>query len=107
MTSNKQLLRHVVLFKFNENTSSADITRLENEFRTLATVKVSQVKEYEWGANVSKENLDRGYTHCFILTFANEQDRDIYLYHEDHVAFVNIIKPYLAEVTVVDFWANN
>ncbi|CAF3382517.1 unnamed protein product [Rotaria sp. Silwood1] len=107
MASNKQLLRHVVLFKFNENTSAADITRLENEFRTLATVKVSQVKEYEWGTNVSKENLDHGYTHCFILTFANEKDRDIYVDHEDHVAFVNIVKPHLAEVTVVDFWANS
>ncbi|CAF0958159.1 unnamed protein product [Rotaria sordida] len=107
MTSNKQLLRHVVLFKFNEATSSADITRLENEFRTLATVKVPQVKEYEWGTNVSKENLDHGYTHCFVLTFANEKDRDIYIDHEDHVAYVKIFKPHLADVTVVDFWANS
>jgi predicted nucleic acid-binding protein len=107
MASTKQVLRHVVLFKFKENTSTADITQLENEFRTLATVKVSQVKEYEWGTNVSKENLNHGYTHCFVLTFANQQDLDVYLDHEDHVAFVNILKPHLAEATVIDFFATS
>jgi len=107
MASTKQVLRHVVLLKFKENTTPADITQLEDEFRTLATVKVSQVKEYEWGTNVSKENLDHGYTHCFILTFANEQDRDVYLVHEDHVAFVNMLKPHMSGATVIDFWANS
>jgi len=105
MASTKQL-RHVVLFRFKENTSSEDITQIENAFRTLATEKVPQVKEYEWGTNVSKENLHHGYTHCFILTFDNEQDRDIYIDHEDHVAFVNLLKPHLAEPTVIDFWVN-
>jgi hypothetical protein len=103
MASTKQL-RHVVLFRFKENTSAEDITLIENEFRILATEKLPQVKEYEWGTNVSKENLHHGYTHCFILTFENEQDRDIYLDHKDHVAFVNILKPHLAQPTVIDFW---
>jgi hypothetical protein len=107
MASNKQLLRHVVLIKFKEGTSSSDITRLEKEFHTMATEKISQVKEYEWGTNVSKENLDHGYTHCFILTFTNEQDCAAYIVHEDHVAFVNILKPHMAEATVIDFWANS
>ncbi len=107
MTSTTQLLRHVVLFKFKENTTPADITQLETEFRTLATVKLSQIKQYEWGTNVSKENLDHGYTHCFVLTFANEQDRDAYLVHDDHVAFVKILKPHLGEATVIDYWAHS
>lgn len=107
MAANKQLLRHVVLFKFNEQTTPEDITKLENEFRTLATVKVSEVKDYEWGTNVSKENHDRGLTHCFVLTFANEQDRDVYLVHPDHMAFVGLVKPHLADFVVVDFWAHS
>jgi hypothetical protein len=107
MASTKQVLRHVVLLKFKENTSAADLTQIEQEFRTLATVKVPQVKEFEWGTNVSKENLDHGYTHCFVLTFANEQDRDIYVDHKDHLAFVSLLKPHMDGATVVDFWANN
>ena len=99
-------LRHLVLVKFNDNTSAADIKRLEDEFRTMATVKIPQVKEYEWGINVGKENLDHGYTHCFVLTFASEEDRNIYLDHKDHMAFVNSSKPHMAAITVLDFWAS-
>ena len=107
MASTQQTLRHVVLLKFKENTPAADITQLEDEFRTLATVKVSQVKGYEWGTNISKEQLDHGYTHCFVLTFANEKDRDVYIDHQDHTAFVDLLKPHMAAATVIDFWANN
>jgi hypothetical protein len=107
MASTKQHLRHVVLFKFKENTSAEDIKHLEDEFRTLATVKLSQIKEYEWGTNISTENLNHGYTHCFVLTFASEEDRDAYLVHEDHVAFVNVLKPHLGEATVLDYWAKS
>ena len=107
MASGQQVLRHVVLFKFKESATPTDITLFEDEFRTLAKVKLSVVKDYEWGTNVSKENLDHGYTHCFVLSFANEQDRDTYLTHKDHVEFVGILKPHLAEATVLDYWATN
>ena len=108
MTSSAtQVLRHVVLLKFKANTTAADITQLEDAFRTLGTVKVSQVKEFEWGTNVSKENLDHGFTHCFILTFTNEQDRDAYLVHEEHVAFVDMLKPHMEDATVLDFWSRH
>ncbi|CAF3350488.1 unnamed protein product [Rotaria socialis] len=106
MASHKEL-RHVVLFKFNEGTSAEDVAKLENEFRSLATVKVSQVKGFEWGTNISKENLDHGYTHCFILTFTSEQDRDTYIDHADHVAYVAMLQPHMAAATVIDFWAQS
>jgi hypothetical protein len=106
MASTK-VLRHVILCKFKEDTTPEEITHLGDEFRTLTTVKVPQVKEYEWGTNVSKENLDHGYTHCCILTFDNEQDRDTYLVHADHLAYADIFKPHLAAITVVDFWAQS
>lgn len=107
MASTQQVLRHVVLLKFKENTSASDLAHIEEEFRALATVKLSEVKGYEWGTNVSKENLNHGYTHCFVLTFENEKDRDVYLEHADHVAFVQLLKPHMDGATVVDFWAKN
>jgi hypothetical protein len=107
MASTQRVLRHVVLFKFKDDTPPADITNIEDEFRSLAKVKISEVADYEWGTNISKENLDHGYTHCFILTFNSEKDRDVYLEHEDHAAFVDILKPCLDLATVLDFWANN
>ncbi|MDX1363113.1 MAG: Dabb family protein [Arenibacter latericius] len=98
------LLRHVVLFKFKEETSPEDIAKVEAAFSELPN-KIPQIKGYEWGLNNSPEGLNKGLTHCFFLTFSSEEDRDIYLPHPDHKAFGAIITPHLDDVVVVDYWA--
>jgi len=69
--------------------------------------KIPQVGNLEWGTNVSKEKHDKGFTHCFILTFKNEQDRDAYIVHPDHKAFGKMLGPVLEDVFVIDFWAKD
>jgi len=101
-----QLLRHVVLFKFKDTSTPADIKKVEDAFRALSG-KLPLVKSFEWGKNNSPENLNQGLTHCFVLTFASEKDRDAYLPHPDHKAFVEIAGPHIDKVTVVDYWASN
>jgi len=96
-------LRHVVLFKFKDGTSTEDIKKVEDAFGELPS-KISQIKGYEWGLNNSPEGLEKGFTHCFFLTFNNEEDRDAYLPHPDHKAFGDILKPHLEDVLVVDYW---
>ncbi|WP_114750607.1 Dabb family protein [Pleomorphovibrio marinus] len=102
MEENK--LRHVVLFKFNEESSEEDIKKVEDAFIALAD-KIPLIKDFEWGTNNSPEGLDKGLTHCFLVTFESEADRDAYLPHPEHQAFVEVLKPHLADVTVVDYWA--
>ena len=97
-------LRHVVLFKFKETSSEEEIHQVEEAFNALPS-KISEIKGYEWGTNNSPENLNKGLTHCFLLTFDSEADRDTYLTHPDHVAFGDIAGPHIADVTVVDYWA--
>ncbi|MCM4170613.1 Dabb family protein [Arenibacter sp. TNZ] len=97
------VLRHVVLFKFKENTSKADIAKVENAFSALPS-KIPQIADYEWGINNSPEGLNKGLTHCFFVTFHSEEDRAIYLPHPDHKAFVVVLSPHLDDVTVVDYW---
>ncbi|MCA9181727.1 MAG: Dabb family protein, partial [Planctomycetales bacterium] len=46
-----------------------------------------------------------GFTHCFLLTFKSEADRDSYLPHPAHRAFGAALKPHLEKVLVVDYWA--
>ena len=99
-----QLLRHVVLFKFKDTSSAADIKKVEDAFRALAK-KLPLIKSFEWGKNNSPENLNQGHTHCFLVTFSSEKDRDAYLPHPEHQAFVEILKPHLDKVTVIDYWA--
>jgi len=96
-------LRHVVLFKFKDNAKEDAVTICEQAFKALRD-KISCVKSLEWGTNVSPENLNQGFTHCFILTFFSEVDRDIYLVHSDHIEFGRILEPILDKVLVVDFW---
>jgi Stress responsive A/B Barrel Domain len=96
-------LRHVVLFKFADSASRENIKKVEDAFAALPA-KISLIKDYEWGTNSSPENLNNGLTHCFFVTFASNKDRDDYLVHPDHQAFVEILKPHLDKVTVLDYW---
>lgn len=103
-TTSKQLLRHVVLFKFKDDSKPADIKSIEDAFRALSG-KISLIKDFEWGINNSPEKLNQGLTHCFFVSFNNEKDRDDYLVHSAHKAFVEILMPHLDKVTVIDYWA--
>jgi len=98
-----KVLRHVVLFKFKDSATPEDVKKVEAAFADLPG-KLPLIKGYEWGKNNSPENLNQGLTHCFLLTFSNEKDRDAYLIHPDHKAFGKILGPYLDKVTVVDCW---
>jgi len=102
--ADEKLLRHVVLFKFTDSTTPEQIKEVEDAFRALPS-KINLIRGFEWGTNVSPENLNQGYTHCFFLTFASDKDRDAYLVHPAHKEFGKILTPYLDKVTVVDFWA--
>lgn len=105
-TEKTKVLRHVVLFKFKDDASAANIQKVEDAFRQLKP-KISLIKDFEFGKNNSPEKLDQGFTHCFFVTFASEKDRDDYLVHPDHKAFVEVLKPVLDKVLVVDYWARD
>jgi hypothetical protein len=96
-------LRHVVLFKFKESSTPEDIKAVETAFAELPS-KISEIVDFEWGINNSPEGLEKGFTHCFFLTFKSEADRDAYLPHPDHKAFGDIVSPHLEDVLVVDYW---
>ncbi len=95
-------IRHVVCFKFKEDATDAQIRKVEKAFAGLKK-KIPEIKGLEWGVNNSPEGLNKGFTHCFIVTFADEKGREIYLPHPDHKAFVEILKPILDDVFVIDF----
>lgn len=97
-------LRHVVMFKFKDSSQPADVKRIEDAFVALKKT-IAQIRDLEWGTNNSPENLNQGLTHCFLVTFRSEKDRDEYLVHPEHQKFVDILKPHLDKVTVLDYWA--
>ena len=97
-------LRHVVAFKFKETASAEDIKKVETAFRDLKK-SIKEIVSYEWGTNNSPEKHNKGTTHGFILTFKNEKDRDAYLVHPEHDKFGKLVGPLLADVFVIDFFA--
>ena len=66
-----KVLRHNVLFKFKEDTSAADIRKVEQAFCALPG-KISTIRGFEWGTDVGVEGLSKGFTHCFFLPFKDE-----------------------------------
>lgn len=102
-TETKKMLRHVVLFKFKDSSTPAQVKEVEDAFLALPS-KIKEIKSLEWGTNNSPENLAQGFTHCFFVTFDSEEDRAVYLPHPDHKAFGAILGPHLDKVLVIDYW---
>lgn len=102
----KELLRHVVLFQFKEDSQEHEIRALHLQFIQLGKI-VPTIQDFDWGLNDSPETLNQDFTHCYIVSFLSEKDRDQgYTPHPSHQAFVKNIKPHLEKVFVVDFWGH-
>lgn len=99
----KKVLRHVVMFGWKAGTSSDSISKIITFFKALPS-KIDLIKDFEYGLNNSPENLTNGLTHCFLLSFKSEADRDAYLIHPAHKAFGAQLKPRPDYITVLDYW---
>ena len=95
------VIRHIVLFQFKESVPQSEVDAITTAFNQLPE-KIDVITSLESGTNVSPENLTQGYTHAFIVSFANETDRDAYLPHPAHKAFVKMIDGKLEQVLVFD-----
>lgn len=97
-------LYHVVSIKLKDGADPAQVKAAEEAFQALKT-KIPGITSLHWGTNVSPENKNKGFSHCFVLTFASDKDRDAYLVHPDHKAFGKVLGPVVADVMVIDFWS--
>ena len=100
----REVLRHVVLFAFKETATPTELQIIEQAFVALP-LQIAEIKGFEWGTDVSVEHLADGYTHCFVVTFESLPDRDTYLVHPAHRAFVASIQHHLSKALVIDYWA--
>lgn len=98
------MLRHVVMFEFKDSSSDEEVQEVVDAFRALPA-KIPEIADFEYGTNNSPEGLNDGLTHAFLVSFKTEKDREVYLPHEAHKAFVEVLKPHLKKVVVIDYWA--
>lgn len=100
----KPLLRHMVCFKFKDESSEMEVSKVHDAFVALPA-SIPVILDFEWGLNDSPENFHQGFSHCYLLSFASEADRDlIYTPHPMHQAFVRSLQAHLEKVFVVDYW---
>ncbi len=103
-TATEGTYRHVVLLKFKDSATPEQVKEIEDAFGKLPS-QIDTITAYEWGTNVSPEGLADGFTHCFLVSFKDKSGLEVYLPHPAHKAFVDLLKPQLDKVLVVDYVA--
>ena len=99
------MLRHAVFFSFKDTSSEEDIQGVVDAFAALPS-KIDSIIDFQHGVNNSPEGLDDGFTHCFLLTFADDAGRQTYLPHPEHKAFGDVLRPHMESVFVIDYWGD-
>jgi hypothetical protein len=77
---------------------------VEDAFAALKS-KIPTVRSLAGGTDVSQEKRSKGFTHCWVLTFDSEKDRDAYINDPAHKDFGKLVGPVVADVMVIDFWS--
>ncbi len=97
-------VKHIVVFKYKENATTAQIEEVTQAFKALKG-KIPGIVSFEYGVNNSSENLNKGFTHIYLVTFKDVASRDAYLPHAEHQKFGALLGKLdvLAEPFVVDF----
>lgn len=100
----EDVVRHVVVFKYTEDASEAEIQEITEAFRALKD-KIPGIVSFEYGVNNSPEDLNQGFTHVYVVTFEDEAARDAYLPHPEHQKFVDMLMDsgIFEEAFVVDY----
>eukprot|EP00475_Leptophrys_vorax_P009409 TRINITY_DN16253_c0_g1_i1.p2 TRINITY_DN16253_c0_g1~~TRINITY_DN16253_c0_g1_i1.p2 ORF type:complete len:144 (-),score=22.80 TRINITY_DN16253_c0_g1_i1:109-540(-) len=95
-------VKHVVICKFKADLTAEKIAELIDGYKGL-TEKISAMKGWEWGTDVSVENAHKGFTHVFITTFDDEAGRDAYLKDEAHEEFAKVFLGHLDDALILDY----
>ncbi|HDR2836432.1 MULTISPECIES: Dabb family protein [Enterobacteriaceae] len=96
------MIRHILLIRFTSEVKPAQIASVREAFLSLP-LRMQGVVSVEWGENNSREGKNAGYTHCVMMTFFDEQARQLYLPHPQHEAIKAIFRPILNDIIVFDY----
>lgn len=92
----------MVLLRFRSDAAAEQPGRL---FRALEGLRhtLPGILHFAGGPYSSPEGLHQGYTHGFLMTFADAAARDHYLVHPDHEQVKQDFLPYLEGIVAFDF----
>ena len=96
------MIRHILLIRFKPEVDAQAVDAVKAAFLGIPS-KIEGVLSVEWGENDSPEHKNQGYTHCVLMTFADEAARTRYLPHPEHRALGEIFRPTVDDIIVVDY----
>jgi hypothetical protein len=98
--------KHIVLLRFSPQTPREDIAEIFEAVDDLQD-KIPGIVDICAGPYESPEGLHKGFTHAFIVTFADVESRDAYLEHPAHEPvkqmIVQAVSGNLDDVLAFDF----
>ena len=98
--ASQKMLKHIVLFKFNDDLSAEQLKEIEETFAALPS-QITEIKTFEWGTEI---NLERNFSHCFTLGFESEADLEVYAVHPAHKSLGEMVSGKTKAVSIVDYW---
>ncbi len=99
------MFRHIILFRFKSQTSTAEIEAIFEKIGALQEM-IPGILNYSWGANAwdNHKGIDTPYAYAFVMDFDTKASRDAYQVHEAHVALVQqCVMPHIDSATVFDY----
>lgn len=97
-------VRHVVLYAYKADVTPEKQAEIAQSSRDLIK-HIELIKDLEWGADLNAGARSQGYTHCLLMTFDSQEAVKEYIAHPAHQAFVELAKPHLEKLMVVDYVA--
>ncbi|KAJ4973056.1 hypothetical protein NE237_006230 [Protea cynaroides] len=89
MQEAKGVVKHVLLAKFKDEIPPEKTVELIKGYANLVNL-IEPMKAFQWGTDVSAENLHQGCTHVFESTFESTEGVAEYVAHPAHVEFSNV-----------------
>lgn len=96
------MIRHILFITFTDSALPEQILAVRTAFLQIPA-RIEGVTSVEWGVNDSPEEKNAGFTHCVLMTFADEAARQRYLPHLAHDDLKVIFRPILREIIVLEY----
>ncbi|KAG6628232.1 hypothetical protein I3843_14G002700 [Carya illinoinensis] len=99
------LMKHVVIAKFKDGTSAAQIEQLIKDMANQVNL-IDPLKSLHWGKDVSPWNKNEGYTHVFECNFESMEGIAEYAAHPAHLEYAKSLLPYVEKYILFDYKLN-
>ncbi len=96
------MIQHVVLFKWKPEVTAQQQANALEKLSALPE-KIPGIANLSSGKQCSIEGLDKGFQYGFVMTFRTVGARNDYLPHPEHQKVVEVLKPLLADIVVLDY----